>query len=97
MGREKCQHADLVVIETGNWFTKHWRENGDGEWVHFNVEGNYTAMLRIECTSCKKTWEYSRYKLPKWLIRKFEDGGVCGFYKAQSEADGRGRSALLER
>jgi len=29
-----------------------------------------------------KVWKYSRYKLPKWLVDRFEEDEVCGFCKA---------------
>lgn len=68
----KCRHQKITIIENGDWFTSHDRDD-NGEWSHWQSNGDYHGRIHVECHECGLKRAYSRNHLPKWLKKAFED------------------------
>lgn len=66
-----CRHQNITIIETGEWFTTHDRDE-DG-WSHWSSNSNYREMVDVECGDCGMKRRYNRYRLPKWLKEAFDE------------------------
>ena len=68
----KCPHDNVTIVETARAYIAHVFEGGE-----YKFSDHYTGleftMLWVLCSDCGLDRAYSKYHLPKWLKRKWEE------------------------
>jgi len=49
----KCRHQKVTIIENGDWFTSHDRDD-NGEWSHWQYNGDTADSELWVCPECGK-------------------------------------------